>query len=693
MNSYNRTVDDNDDDDDDGAAAIAMASGNLNGSNENSRNESGSHYHHSTTPTTASTAAILPERYWLASMKDVRYVQQCSRLMSQLFFHNNNNNIPYDYRNEEEPPPPTPPVTDSIEWKKMMLRMECISWVLYILLTTQTTTTSSSHTHAATVRPPLEPEQYNSNSIPVTTTTTTTPGMQICQLQYTRDTVGGSNNTTATATMMMTTMTAMWHALLMVTTLYGIRWFRCTIPPSSSSLSSSSNSTNVIDVNQYTGQQRQNVFHLQRQEMIRRSSCTNGRNTTSTTASTTDITTTTDDRKKRKCCDDVITNTTTPTIEATTNQCGVSHDNYYWSIPQRLLAVYPRTILIALDMALQSISTQHSYSTGGPHAVDTTTTTTTMDTTTHIPLLSRDDSHHDGGTPQQQRLARVLVWMYRLHMAYYCLPRRRGGVGHNDDDYYYYPTILHQLFRYRPQRIPPAHGNGTNPPDTGSHHNNVVPSSTGRIIPVVGTLILLQLLYQFIFDGLSQSMVHYWVNNMVTPKFRTSTLCTNTNNNHNNSRGCRRWWWYNSWRWWWYNSWRWWVWPRNPISKLHTPRDQFVRVGEPPTRRHGYSLQFKGKAPTPVIAVVGPTTKEATLLPDTIGTSTTSTTTTTTPSVVGCYICQQKRILYPSCLIHCGHVFCWYCIQQWITQHDTKCPICRTMTTCQSNDVMLLYNF
>jgi Ring finger domain len=687
MNRY-PTVDN--DGDDDGAAAIAMARSNLNGSNGNSRNESGSQYRYSTTPTTTTTttttaAAILPERYWLASMKDIRYVQQCSRLISQLFFHNNNinNNTPYDYRNTEVPPPPTPLVTDSIEWKKMMLRMEYISWVLYILLTTQTTTSSSSHTHAATVRPPLEPERHNSNSIPVTTTTTTTtttPGMQICHLQYTRDTAGGSNNNTTA------TMTAMWHALLMATTLYGIRWFRCTIPPPSS-LSSSSSSTNIIDVNQYTGQQRQNVFHLQRQEMIRRSSCTNRRNTTITTASPNDTTTTADDRKNRKCCDDVITNTTTPTIKATTNQCGVSHDNNYWSIPQRLLAVYPRTILVALDMALQSISTLHSYSTGGPHAIDTTTTTT--DTTTHIPPLSHDDSHHDSSTPQQQqqRLARVLVWMYRLHMAYYCLPRRRGGVGHNDgdDDYYYYPTILHQLFRYRPQRIPPAHdGNGTNPPDTGSHYNNVVPSSTGRIIPVVGTLILLQLLYQFIFDGLSQSMVHYWVNNMVTPKLRTTTLCTNTNTNHN-SRGCRRWWWV--------------LLPRNPISKLHTPRNQFIRVGEQPTRRHGYSLQFKGKSPaptnttTPVIAVAGTTTtQEATLLPDTIGTSTTSAT-TTTPSVVGCYICQQKHILYPSCLIQCGHVFCWYCIQQWITQHDTKCPICRTMTTCQSNDVMLLYNF
>jgi hypothetical protein len=55
-----------------------------------------------------------------------------------------------------------------------------------------------------------------------------------------------------------------------------------------------------------------------------------------------------------------------------------------------------------------------------------------------------------------------------------------------------------------------------------------------------------------------------------------------------------------------------------------------------------------------------------------------------------CYICQQPP-LYPSCSIRCGHVFCWYCIQQWITEHDTKCPICRA--TCASQDVMYLFNY
>ena len=56
---------------------------------------------------------------------------------------------------------------------------------------------------------------------------------------------------------------------------------------------------------------------------------------------------------------------------------------------------------------------------------------------------------------------------------------------------------------------------------------------------------------------------------------------------------------------------------------------------------------------------------------------------------IACYICQQ-RPLYPSCLICCGHVFCWYCIQQWITDYDAKCPICRA--SCESQEVMHLYN-
>jgi Ring finger domain len=58
-------------------------------------------------------------------------------------------------------------------------------------------------------------------------------------------------------------------------------------------------------------------------------------------------------------------------------------------------------------------------------------------------------------------------------------------------------------------------------------------------------------------------------------------------------------------------------------------------------------------------------------------------------SHMACYICQQPP-LYPSCLIPCGHVFCWYCIQQWITDHDAKCPICRVQ--CAAKDVMYLYN-
>lgn len=55
-----------------------------------------------------------------------------------------------------------------------------------------------------------------------------------------------------------------------------------------------------------------------------------------------------------------------------------------------------------------------------------------------------------------------------------------------------------------------------------------------------------------------------------------------------------------------------------------------------------------------------------------------------------CAICRQPR-RFPACSIHCGHVFCWNCWQQWIETTVPACPLCRR--PCRANEVMLLQNY
>ena len=55
-----------------------------------------------------------------------------------------------------------------------------------------------------------------------------------------------------------------------------------------------------------------------------------------------------------------------------------------------------------------------------------------------------------------------------------------------------------------------------------------------------------------------------------------------------------------------------------------------------------------------------------------------------------CAICRQPR-RFPACSIHCGHVFCWNCWQQWIGTTVPACPLCRR--PCRANEVMLLQNY
>lgn len=55
-----------------------------------------------------------------------------------------------------------------------------------------------------------------------------------------------------------------------------------------------------------------------------------------------------------------------------------------------------------------------------------------------------------------------------------------------------------------------------------------------------------------------------------------------------------------------------------------------------------------------------------------------------------CAICQQVRH-YPACSVSCGHLFCWQCLQQWVTSNSAACPLCRK--SCTSSDILLLCNY
>ena len=56
-----------------------------------------------------------------------------------------------------------------------------------------------------------------------------------------------------------------------------------------------------------------------------------------------------------------------------------------------------------------------------------------------------------------------------------------------------------------------------------------------------------------------------------------------------------------------------------------------------------------------------------------------------------CAICRTPERKYPACSVRCGHVFCWYCIYQWVSQTIPECPICRQQ--CHPNDILPLYNY
>jgi peroxin-10 len=54
-----------------------------------------------------------------------------------------------------------------------------------------------------------------------------------------------------------------------------------------------------------------------------------------------------------------------------------------------------------------------------------------------------------------------------------------------------------------------------------------------------------------------------------------------------------------------------------------------------------------------------------------------------------CAICQQVR-KHPACPSLCGHVFCWKCLQQWVSTRG-ECPLCRTV--CRPQDILALHSY
>lgn len=51
-----------------------------------------------------------------------------------------------------------------------------------------------------------------------------------------------------------------------------------------------------------------------------------------------------------------------------------------------------------------------------------------------------------------------------------------------------------------------------------------------------------------------------------------------------------------------------------------------------------------------------------------------------------CSLCLSQRT--NSTICPCGHVFCWYCIQDWVTEKP-ECPLCRVH--CEQSDLLAVY--
>lgn len=55
-----------------------------------------------------------------------------------------------------------------------------------------------------------------------------------------------------------------------------------------------------------------------------------------------------------------------------------------------------------------------------------------------------------------------------------------------------------------------------------------------------------------------------------------------------------------------------------------------------------------------------------------------------------CAICRLER-KHAAASIHCGHLFCWNCLYQWISTVQEACPLCRC--PCRTQDILFLHNY
>jgi hypothetical protein len=55
-----------------------------------------------------------------------------------------------------------------------------------------------------------------------------------------------------------------------------------------------------------------------------------------------------------------------------------------------------------------------------------------------------------------------------------------------------------------------------------------------------------------------------------------------------------------------------------------------------------------------------------------------------------CAICRTDR-KHPAASISCGHVCCWKCLNQWVTNVRPECPLCRS--PCRPQNILALYHY
>ena len=409
--------------------------------------------------------SVVTERYLLARTKDERYVEQCTKLLLQIMKEPNhywkvlegwyrtflsgrsdgsitNNSTSTDITSRA-----TDTDDSTLIWKHQIMA-EFISWILYILLTTK----SRYHDH----------NNKTCGSL-------TTPGLEICQLEYTT-TENNRNNYMANnpnacisstekvssrvAYAFLKRLTSMVPLLSMTTIWYGIRFWSFQIQQRERRRLPQSQTYNRL-----TGKARQDLFHSQRQEMIRRSK-------------------------------NIKTNMTTPMTSPSTNngRCVSETSTIDQSLLQRIRRLY-EAFIVSIDTAIQSLPLD------GPH-YPTLPSSLNASPVTH---QNSGDSMHYTPSPalpnsaiSSTTLIHVIQWTYQFYMAYYFLHGK-------------YPTVLHRLFQIRP--VPTVVGN------TNTSADGTLPSSntSNNVITMIGTLMMLQLSWKLLLYGISQPALNYWI--------------------------------------------------------------------------------------------------------------------------------------------------------------------------------------